>query len=92
LFSLEKRKLRGDLIAVYTFLKGGSGAGGAELISLVTSARIGEQRMKLCQGKFRLDMRKRLISEQVAGHWNRLPREVVTAPSLSEFKARLDDA
>jgi len=48
--------------------------------------------MKLCQGKFRLDIRKRLFIGRVAGHWNSLSREVVMAPSLLEFKECLDDA
>ncbi|KFO15434.1 hypothetical protein N312_05596, partial [Balearica regulorum gibbericeps] len=48
--------------------------------------------MELRQGKFRLDIRERVLTERVVTHWDGLPRAVVTAPSLSEFKECLDDA
>ncbi|KFZ63542.1 hypothetical protein N321_06335, partial [Antrostomus carolinensis] len=47
---------------------------------------------KMCQSKFRLDIRKRFFTQRVVEHWNRLPSEVVMAPSLTIFKKHLDNA
>jgi len=44
------------------------------------------------KGKFRLDIRMKFCTVRVVRYWNRLSREVVNAPTLKAFKARLDIA
>ena len=44
------------------------------------------------EGRFRLDVRKKFFTVRVVRRWNRLLGEVVNAPSLAAFKARLDGA
>ena len=44
------------------------------------------------EGRFRLYVRGNFFTMRVVRCWNRLPREVVDAPSMEVFKARLDGA
>jgi len=81
-FSLEKRRLWGDLRAAFQYLKGAYRKDGDNLFSRASCDRTRSNDFKLREGRFRLDLRKTIFTMMVVKHWHMLPREAVEAPSL----------
>ena len=91
LFSLEKRRLRGDLIAAFQYLKGDYRKDGDNLFSKASCDGTRGDGFKL-EGRFRLDIKRKVFTMKVVKQRPRLSREVVEAPSPETFQVRLDRA
>ena len=92
LFSLQKRRLWGDLRAAFQYLKGTYKKEEDRLFSRACCDRTRGNRFQLKEKRFRLDIRKKYFTLRVMRHWCRLPRKVVNAPSLETYKVRVDAA
>ena len=92
MLSLEKKRLQGDLIAAFQYLKRAYKQEGSQLFERGDKSRTRGNGFKLKEGRFRLDIRGKFSTMRVVRCGNRLPREVVDTPSLEVFEARLDGA
>ena len=92
LFSLEKRRLQGDFVAAFQYLKRAYKKAGEGLFTKAWSYGTRGNGFKLREDIFRLAIRKKFFTMKLVRPCNRLPRAAVAAPSLEVFKSMLDGA
>ena len=90
LFSLEKRRLKGDLANVYKYLQGGCKEDRARLCPVVPSDGPRGSGQELKHGRVPLNFRKCFIAVRVTEHRHRVPREVVASLSLEMLRICVD--
>ncbi len=92
LFSLERRRLRGDLILAYNIFHGRLDFPQAEFLEAPAEGNLRGHSFKIRHRSFRLLRRKEAYTVRLPGLWNSLPEHIVNAPSLGTFKRLLDVA
>lgn len=89
LFSLEKRRIRSDLIYVFKCLKCGSQRDMANLFSAVYGDWTKGNSHNLQHRKFCTNTRGNFCTVRVMEHCNGLPRDIVDSSPLEIFKTHL---
>ena len=92
LYSLEFRRLRGDLIETYKILKGLDRLDAGRLFPMLGNSRTRGHSLRIRGKSFRTEMRRSFFTQRVVSLWNSLPQKVVEASSLAIFKRELDVA
>ncbi len=90
LFSLERRRLRADLILASNIFKGEVDLNTSDFFLHPPQAGLRGHTFRLLQGPSRLRRRSGVFSVRVVKYWNRLPVPLVLSPSVSIFKKQLD--
>lgn len=90
LYSLQRRRLRGDLIETYKILTCKEKIKSDQLFQKATTTELRGHSLKLYKKSSRLELRKHSFSQRIVDHWNKLPDDVVSAATISTFKRRLD--
>ena len=90
LFSLSRRRLRGDMIQVFKILKN---IDKIKLEDLGWELNVRNSRghnLRLIKRRSRLDLRKHFFTQRIVNYWNKLPQKIVSLSSVQGFKLALD--
>ena len=90
LYSLEFRRMRGDLIETYKILAGLDRLDSERMFPMAGEPRTRGHSLRIRGKPFRTEMRKNFFTQRVVGLWNSLPQRAVEASSISIFKRELD--
>ena len=90
LISLEKRRVRGDLIQTFKIVKGYDKLDYRNFFEISKGGKTRGHSIKLVKKRCNGDIRKHFFSQRVVNPWNGLPQDVVDADSVNCFKNKLD--
>ena len=90
LFSLERRRLWGDLIEVFKYSKDPSGSPEGHLFTLRKDSGLRGHSLTLSKFRYRLAVRFHFFANRFVNAWNELPTEVVLSSRVKRYKVTLD--
>ncbi|NEQ69831.1 MAG: hypothetical protein F6K21_30935 [Symploca sp. SIO2D2] len=90
LFSLSKRRIRGDMIELFKIIHGFDNLDKLQYISFALDSGTRGHNLKLEGKNFRADETKFFFFNRTVRIWNSLPSEAVNAISINSFKNKLD--
>ncbi|XP_053315740.1 uncharacterized protein LOC128483538 [Spea bombifrons] len=90
LYTLEKRRLRGDMITLYKYMQGQYKELFSDLFINRNIQRTRGHPLRLEERRFHRRQRKGFFTVRTIKVWNSLPREVVLSNTLDTFKRGLD--
>ena len=87
--TLESRRLRGEMIQVFKFIKGFDITAPNMFFNMSTTGLRGHE-FKLYNRAFSTNVGKFSFSNKIIDDWNSLPQHVVSSNAVNTFKIRLD--
>jgi len=91
MYSLERRRIRGDLIEVFKIMNGMVDIDVGVLFTLDINSRTRGHSRKIKKNACNLDVRKFFFGNRIVDRWNELPEQVVGSANVNTFKVRLDE-